>query len=162
MFSLLRSIHANGSPLFASQVQHEEWWLLYKYYHKRRRALITDWKRDRSELFNRVKLVMEEAVAAKLREEEKERQQELQRETCQALLAKVAIPETFIAPLLSVLLFKCAFVFLQVEMWRQQKMEALQLQEKLAAEQQKLVLEKQKEEDERENERRKKQKEKVS
>ena len=64
--------------------------LLYKYYHERRRALVTDWKRDRRELLNRVTVVMAEACAAKAQEEEKEKQQEMQKEMCDALYNKVS------------------------------------------------------------------------
>ena len=42
--------------IFRSQVAHEEWWMLWRYYHERRRDLIHDWKRDRLELLNRVKV----------------------------------------------------------------------------------------------------------
>ena len=63
--------------------------MLYKYYHARKQALVTDWKRDRRELLNRVTVVMGEACAARARQEERAREQELQKENCNALYDKV-------------------------------------------------------------------------
>ncbi|ELU15014.1 hypothetical protein CAPTEDRAFT_43072, partial [Capitella teleta] len=120
----------------AQIVEHEEWCFVFKYYHKRRRALISDWKRDRSELLNRVTILMHEASIEKAKQEESERQMEQQRDTCHALLCKV-------------------------ESWRQKKWEAMQLQQKVEEQQHATLMMKRSEEEKREAERRQKLKDQI-
>ena len=62
---------------------------MYKYYFERRKDLISDWTRDRTELLNRAKVVFSEALAAYRQEENNQENRQKQREFCNELYAKV-------------------------------------------------------------------------
>jgi len=64
--------------------------MMYKYYFERRKDLISDWSRDRTELLNRAKVVFSEALAAYRLEEYKEQSRQKQREFCNDLYTKVS------------------------------------------------------------------------
>lgn len=71
------------------QVEHEEWWLNYRFYNERRRDIIADWARDRLELLNRSKVVFAEACANYDLTEMKHEYKKKQRDICDHLYEKV-------------------------------------------------------------------------
>jgi len=71
------------------EVEHEEWWNQRKFYYQRRRDIIIDWLRDRTELLNRVKNVFDEACMSRQLEDTKLENRQKQKELCDALYAKV-------------------------------------------------------------------------
>ncbi len=73
------------------QVFHEDWWIRYKYYYKRRHDLQLDWIRDRNELFNRIAVVCAEAVEAIRRKEVEAEFRSQQQELCGLLFEKVCL-----------------------------------------------------------------------
>ena len=75
--------------LSVSQVEHEEWWTHYRFYHERRRDLISDWSRDRRELLNRCKVIFAEAQVAHELEMAKAEHLSRQQELCTQLYTKV-------------------------------------------------------------------------
>ena len=71
------------------KVEHEEWWNQRKHYYQRRRDLIVDWLRDRTELLNRVKNVFYEACMSKQLEDSQLENRQKQKELCDTLYRKV-------------------------------------------------------------------------
>ena len=70
-------------------MDHEEWWIQYRFYNERRKDLITDWQRDRRELLNRGKVVFAEVCVAYELNEAKEENRQKQQELCSHLYNKV-------------------------------------------------------------------------
>ncbi|XP_064647830.1 coiled-coil domain-containing protein 148-like [Lineus longissimus] len=117
-------------------VEHDEWWTFYKYFHERRRGIITDWIRDRRELLNKAKGIFADACAAEeLRELQAETHQQ-QKEICAALYEKV-------------------------KEWRETKMELMRLEQEWEEQRRKEELDKQRAEQEKDMKKRKEEKDKI-
>lgn len=115
---------------------HEDWWLDYKYYYEQLKAICTDWSRDKRELVRKVQIVFAEAAAAHEMEEVRLEYFNKHKQLCEVLYDKV-------------------------KTWREQKMEAMQLQAQIDEEKRKEAEEKYAYEQELEKKRRSKEKEKV-
>ncbi|XP_059177319.1 coiled-coil domain-containing protein 148-like isoform X2 [Physella acuta] len=113
---------------------HEDWWLDYKYYHERLKAVCSDWARDRRELLHKAQMVFSEAAIAQELEEVKCEYYHRQKQLCQVLYERV-------------------------KEWREQKLEMLQLEAKLKEEQRREAQERELREQEAERKRRLKEKE---
>ncbi|CAH1788049.1 unnamed protein product [Owenia fusiformis] len=120
----------------ASVISHDQWWLQYKYYHDRRKAIIHDWLRDRKELLQKTRAVFAEACIEQEMLEVKNKHKAMQQQLCSLL-------------------------YDQVSQWKDQKLEAQQLEEELLARQLEDEQEQQKVVSEREKKRRDKEKQEV-
>ncbi|CAD5117599.1 DgyrCDS6355 [Dimorphilus gyrociliatus] len=117
-------------------VNHESWWIAYKYYLERKKALTNDWSRDRKELLNKAKVTFAEACVVYELETMKDAYKENQRAVCEELSEKV-------------------------RNWREEKMELLKLEQQHAMNKQKEIEEKMKIEEERESLKRQADKQKI-
>lgn len=88
-------------------VEHENWWMHFRFYFRRRHDLLCAWNRDRTELLNRAEVVFSEACRAKELQEERLESLQKQREFCEDLYSKV-------------------------REWRENKMEMMRLEQEMA------------------------------
>ncbi len=79
------------------QVAHEDWSLLYQYYHRRKHDLTNDWLRDRRELLTKCRVVFEEVVAAYRLAQRQDNLREQQLQLCNELFDKVTMATITIA-----------------------------------------------------------------
>ncbi|XP_052247226.1 coiled-coil domain-containing protein 148-like isoform X2 [Dreissena polymorpha] len=117
-------------------VEHEHWWDTYKFFNQRSRAIMSDWARDRHELMEKSRSVFMEACVAHELEEVKLEYTKRQEALRDAL-------------------------YDQVLKWREQKMEAMDLQATIMENQRAEIQRRQAEELERESHRRKEERKKV-
>ena len=73
------------------QLEHEEWWQQWEYYKKRRRDLMRDWSRDRTELLNRVQVIFHEACFAEELFVAQQHYRDEQANICQELYDQVSM-----------------------------------------------------------------------
>ncbi|KAK3799506.1 hypothetical protein RRG08_052691 [Elysia crispata] len=115
---------------------HEDWWMDYKYYFERLKGIYADWARDRRELLTKVQMVFSEAAVAHELEEVRREYYHRQKLLCEVLYEKV-------------------------KQWREQKMEALQLELQLNEERRQIAEEREAREKEAEQRKRNKDKQQI-
>ncbi|XP_033126936.1 coiled-coil domain-containing protein 148-like [Anneissia japonica] len=120
----------------AELVAHEEWIIGYRFYNETRKVLVKCWARDKQELFNRAASTFADACLAKELEHIKAIDRQNQKQICQQLGHKLQI-------------------------WHEQKQEALKLEAEIFARQQEKLHKKQMKELEKEQQRRATQKQQI-
>ncbi|GFO50389.1 coiled-coil domain-containing protein 148-like [Plakobranchus ocellatus] len=120
----------------SSLSQHEDWWMDYKYYYERLKGIYADWARDRRELLTKVQMVFSEAAVAHELEEVRREYYHRQKQLCEVLYEKV-------------------------REWREQKMEALQIEAQLNEERRQKAEEREALDREAEQKKRSKEKQKI-
>jgi len=71
------------------QVEHENWCMRCKFYEHRKQDLLTDWTRDRTELFNRISVTFREAVQLQVQQSTVSESRQKQLDICNELYSKV-------------------------------------------------------------------------
>ncbi|XP_056007990.1 coiled-coil domain-containing protein 148-like isoform X2 [Ostrea edulis] len=117
-------------------VAHEEWCEANKYFHERKRALVVAWRKGRSELMNKARSTFIEVEIAKELAEVKAEYSREQKKIREELYQKV-------------------------RKWREQKLEAMMLQQKIDERNREEALEQHRLEEEREKKRRTHEKEQI-
>lgn len=74
---------------FFLQLEHEEWWKDFKYYHERLKVIYADWARHKMELINKAQIVFAEAAVAYELEEVRNEYHQNQKQLCDVLYEKV-------------------------------------------------------------------------
>ncbi|GFS23730.1 coiled-coil domain-containing protein 148-like, partial [Elysia marginata] len=120
----------------SSLCNHEDWWMDYKYYYERLKGIYVDWARDRRELLSKVQMVFSEAAVAQELEDVRREYYHRQKLLCEVLYEKV-------------------------RQWREQKMEALQLELQLNEERRQIAQEREAQEKEAEQKKRSKEKQQI-
>ncbi|XP_041367361.1 coiled-coil domain-containing protein 148-like [Gigantopelta aegis] len=117
-------------------VEHEDWWVGYKYYNERQKAIYSDWQRDRRELLTKARVIFAEVCAAHELEELQAENRHKQKELCDLLYNKVCD-------------------------WRNQKLEAMYLETQFEEQRLKEMEERWKNDEQKEKKKRHEEKQKL-